>query len=349
MAMPFVPVPIPMEQGRSWVRRAASLGSVSSSSGPLGDEAIPKMRGGNARGPEGAFPTPSLECHSPVTRARLNGTSPSVEYSTSPRFHDDSSGSSWQERPITPTLLGYEVMEERAKFTVYKILVKKSQEESWVVFRRYTDFSRLNDKLKDLFPGFRFSLPPKRWFKDNYDTEFLEERQLGLQVFLQNLVTHKDTANSLAVREFLCLDDPPGPFDSLEESRAFCETLEETNYRLQKELLEKQREIEELRKTLEEKQLHIHVLEKRINGDLLSPESLESPCRLSGVGSESSVDTDIDVQSSAIEADQEMDQDNCSGIQAHRKGHAACWCGPVTGSPPPVIQVTQEPEAQPLH
>lgn len=24
---------------------------------------------------------------------------------------------------------------------------------------------------------------------------------------------------SLAVREFLCLDDPPGPFDSLEESR----------------------------------------------------------------------------------------------------------------------------------
>lgn len=24
---------------------------------------------------------------------------------------------------------------------------------------------------------------------------------------------------SIAVREFLCLDDPPGPFDSLEESR----------------------------------------------------------------------------------------------------------------------------------
>ncbi len=23
----------------------------------------------------------------------------------------------------------------------------------------------------------------------------------------------------MAVREFLCLDDPPGPFDSLEESR----------------------------------------------------------------------------------------------------------------------------------
>lgn len=136
-----------------------------------------------------------------------------------------------------------------------------------------------------MFPGFRLALPPKRWFKDNYDSDFLEDRQLGLQAFLQNLIAHKDIANwyvtitfhviashiffivkgllnneqlllnhfnshapsnhmqmlllcygakrtrkqshahlclvfaSLGVREFLCLDDPPGPFDSLEESR----------------------------------------------------------------------------------------------------------------------------------
>lgn len=106
-------------------------------------------------------------------------------------------------------------------------------------------------QLKDMFPGFRLSLPPKRWFKDNYDSDFLEDRQLGLQAFMQNLIAHKDMANwyviwlfksiiicvkrvsssqtlvfspcplffSLPVREFLCLDDPPGPFDSLEESR----------------------------------------------------------------------------------------------------------------------------------
>lgn len=30
---------------------------------------------------------------------------------------------------------------------VYKILVRKTHDESWVVFRRYTDFSRLNDKV----------------------------------------------------------------------------------------------------------------------------------------------------------------------------------------------------------
>ncbi|MGH0141922.1 UNVERIFIED_CONTAM: hypothetical protein FKN15_030846 [Acipenser sinensis] len=90
-----------------------------------------------------------------------------------------------------PTVLGYEVMEERAKFTVYKVLVRKSPEESWVVFRRYTDFSRLNDK-------------------------------------------------------------------------AFCETLEETNYRLQKELNEKQREIENLKTKMEEKQQRIDFLENGI-------------------------------------------------------------------------------------
>lgn len=104
-------------------------------------------------------------------------------------------------------------------------------------------------QLKELFPNFSPALPPKRWFKDNYDEEFLEERQIGLQTFLQNLTSHKDVISrcvswwykvwllqrwratlfdlefwislllSEAVRRFLCLIDPPSPFDSLEESR----------------------------------------------------------------------------------------------------------------------------------
>ncbi len=32
---------------------------------------------------------------------------------------------------------------------VYKVLVRKTLDESWVVFRRYTDFSRLNDKVSE--------------------------------------------------------------------------------------------------------------------------------------------------------------------------------------------------------
>lgn len=47
-------------------------------------------------------------------------------------------------------------------------------------------------------------------------------------------------------------------------AQAFCETLEESNYRLQKELLEKQKEIASLRRRLEEKEQAIVLLEKHI-------------------------------------------------------------------------------------
>lgn len=160
-----------------------------------------------------------------------------------------------------------------------------------------------------MFPGFRLALPPKRWFKDNYNADFLEDRQLGLQAFLQNLVAHKDIAHCLAVREFLCLDDPPGPFDSLEESRAFCETLEETNYRFQKELLEKQKEVESLKKLLSEKQLHIDALERRVRALCLEP---EESLHLSGTQDEQT----LKVESSALELDQEVLDEEYS---AHNK------------------------------
>ncbi|XP_075561567.1 sorting nexin-16 isoform X4 [Pelecanus crispus] len=305
MATPYVPVPIPIGSSSSSFtnrnQRSSSFGSISTSSssskGQLEDSTI--------------------------------GMDTSIEYCTQPveEIEQNTDSRSWEDRPSTPTILGYEVMEERAKFTVYKILVKRSPEESWVVFRRYTDFSRLNDKLKDMFPGFRLALPPKRWFKDNYNPDFLEDRQLGLQAFLQNLVAHKDIANCLAVREFLCLDDPPGPFDSLEESRAFCETLEETNYRLQKELLEKQREIESLRKLLSEKQLHIDAIERRIRDLSLGKMTRQ----MSGEESECSGE----VESSAVEADQgALGEDN-------KDNHEACWSGSLAENSVPEIEVAE--------
>ncbi|XP_057679960.1 sorting nexin-16 isoform X2 [Corythoichthys intestinalis] len=322
MASPFVPVPVPMDRASSSYSnklrrppRASSLGSVSSSSessSPITGSAVDKhgRRCGSShrqsrcmdRSSRSQTPPP---LGSPVMQNGENGTfERSVEYSSCPRSISapvESHQGGGEERPITPTVLGYEVMEERAKFTVYKILVRKTTDESWVIFRRYADFSRLNEKLKDMFPGFRLALPPKRWFKDNYDNDFLEDRQLGLQAFLQNLVAHKDIANCQSVREFLCLDEPPGPFDSLEESRAFCETLEESNYRLQKELLEKQKEIALLKKSLQEKDEAILLMEKQINGECVTS---QSPCGLSAQGSESSADADV--ESSAAEADQDM-------------------------------------------
>ncbi|TSS97526.1 Sorting nexin-16 [Bagarius yarrelli] len=207
----------------------------------------------------------------------------------------------WHDRPPVPTLLGYEILEERAKFTVYKILVRRAPDESWVIFRRYTDFTRLNNKLKEMFPKLRLSLPPKRRFKDNYDVNFLEERQVGLQEFLQNLVTQKDMTKCDEVRGFLCLDDPPGPFDSLDESKVYCETLEETNHRLQSELHDKQREIESLRRILAVRELQIGGLEKAKN-------SICEP--FSGVhGLHSENDAQTELRSEETRQDNITDQD----------------------------------------
>lgn len=99
-------------------------------------------------------------------------------------------------------------------------------------------------QLTELFPGFGVTLPPKRFFKDNYEEKFLEARRLGLQTFLQKLTSHKDVvcrcvlANnnpllllspfefdlfrflpSEAVETFLCAADGLSLSDSLEESR----------------------------------------------------------------------------------------------------------------------------------
>ncbi|XP_036120275.1 sorting nexin-16 [Molossus molossus] len=291
MATPYVPVPMPIGSSASGFttnrnQRSSSFGSISTSSnsskGHLEDSHVGNVKQTDVHHQTGST---SSVCSSPLLRTKFTNADSCIEYSTRPRDSEEENPETenLEDRPSTPTILGYEVMEERAKFTVYKIQVKKNPEESWVVFRRYTDFSRLNDKLKEMFPGFRLALPPKRWFKDNYNADFLEDRKLGLQAFLQNLVAHKDIAHCLAVREFLCLDDPPGPFDSLEESRAFCETLEDTNYRFQKELLEKQKEVDSLRKLLSEKQLRIDTLESRIRALCSHP---EEALRLSEPGGE---------------------------------------------------------------
>ncbi|XP_016054403.1 PREDICTED: sorting nexin-16 [Miniopterus natalensis] len=307
MATPYVPVPMPIGSSASSFttnrnQRTASFGSISTSSnsskGQLEDSHVGNVKQTGVPDPVDSVSSVSS---SPLLRTKFTNADSCLEYSARPRESEEENTETdnSEDRPSTPTILGYEVMEERAKFTVYKIQVKKNPEDSWVVFRRYTDFSRLNDKLKEMFPGFRLALPPKRWFKDNYNADFLEDRKLGLQAFLQNLVAHKDIAHCLAVREFLCLDDPPGPFDSLEESRAFCETLEDTNYRFQKELLEKQKEVESLKKLLGEKQLRIDALESRLRALCSDP---EESLHLSGTEG----DHVLKVEAPALEADPEV-------------------------------------------
>ncbi|XP_031558781.1 sorting nexin-16-like [Actinia tenebrosa] len=150
---------------------------------------------------------------------------------------------------IRAPIVGYEVVDRREKFTVYKVHVK-DRDRTWFVFRRYTDFVRLNERLENAFRGFHFTLPSKRWLKNNFDPEFIEERARGLQFFLDNVMHHTTISRSDIVKQFLCLDDPPGPYDSLEESRAYCQHLEDEIENLKEQLREAASELSATRSQL---------------------------------------------------------------------------------------------------
>ncbi|XP_005092513.2 sorting nexin-16 [Aplysia californica] len=163
-------------------------------------------------------------------------------------------------------IIGHETMEARSKFTVYKIHVMVEEDDvGWFIFRRYSDFVHLNDQLKPLFPNVRLTLPPKRWFRSNFDVDFLEERREGLQGFLDNVTGHRDLCNSSPVRDFFCFDDPPGPHDSLEESRAQCECMEEMVYLLRRELADKDTELDLAREELELYKSQVQLLTSRLS------------------------------------------------------------------------------------
>jgi hypothetical protein len=81
----------------------------------------------------------------------------------------------------------------------------------WYVYRRFTDFQRLNDKLRLRYPHLDYlSLPSKSIFDMNvFNPVFIEKRQLGLQLYLNQLMSNKILLKESSVRQFLCIDEPP--------------------------------------------------------------------------------------------------------------------------------------------
>lgn len=146
-------------------------------------------------------------------------------------------------------IVGYEVMEERARFTIYKLKVEDDKrDQSWLVFRRYTDFVRLYNRIKNEHPNIILPLPGKRWFRDNFETAFLEERVRGLQIFV-NAILHK-LPNNTVVREFFCLDEPPQVFSYQPEVQAVYGALEDSITTLKVQLKQKDATIMHLQKRL---------------------------------------------------------------------------------------------------
>ncbi|KAJ8931215.1 hypothetical protein NQ314_015912 [Rhamnusium bicolor] len=122
-------------------------------------------------------------------------------------------------------IVGYEIMEERARFTVYKLRI-----ENKVTVIRH--------------------LPKKRWLKNNFDPIFLEERGNGLQTLVNAILSTPDLVATQEIQDFFCLNEPPAFTEANEESRAIFETLEETISDLKQQLREKESLIESLQTNL---------------------------------------------------------------------------------------------------
>lgn len=126
-------------------------------------------------------------------------------------------------------IIGYEVMEERSRFTIFKLRIENYEKNNfWMVLRRFTDFTRLHTKLKTMFPTVNLALPKKKWFGNNFNSGFLDTRIAGLQTFINTILGDPNMRRSPIVREFFCLDDPPLYSESMEECKAIFEAQEET-------------------------------------------------------------------------------------------------------------------------
>ncbi|XP_053622536.1 sorting nexin-16 [Plodia interpunctella] len=151
-------------------------------------------------------------------------------------------------------IIGYEVMEERAKFTIYKLKVEDDKrDQSWLVFRRYTDFVRLYSRLKAELPTMMLPLPGKRWFRDNFEPAFLEERVRGLQIFVNALLSK--LPNHPVIREFFCLDEPPQVFTYQPEVQAVYGALEDSITTLKMKIKQKDVTIMNLQKRIAQLEL----------------------------------------------------------------------------------------------
>jgi len=91
----------------------------------------------------------------------------------------------------------------KKKVTMYKIEVKrweKGKYTSWAIWRRYSQFDKLNDKLQKAHAA-TGSLPPKDL--DKFNPSVIEARVKGLDRYLQLLLDVRSTFRHDAVVAFL--------------------------------------------------------------------------------------------------------------------------------------------------
>jgi hypothetical protein len=99
-----------------------------------------------------------------------------------------------------------EVKTDSKPYTLYLIHVEKTNERSWCVKKRYSEFDALYKMLSKKFPPHLVpQLPPKLVF-GNFNQENISKRKKGLQQFLEGLSQRPDLMATSTVQQFLEVD-----------------------------------------------------------------------------------------------------------------------------------------------
>lgn len=88
------------------------------------------------------------------------------------------------------------------RYTAYKVVVKRKGGDL-TLYKRYSEFLMMHEKLTKMFPKLDLKLPAKRRLGNNFDPTFIQERKKGLHVYLRQVVSKPEIVNSPPVREFL--------------------------------------------------------------------------------------------------------------------------------------------------
>ena len=96
----------------------------------------------------------------------------------------------------------------QGEFTEYHIKVSSSRGESWLIRRRYREFRDLHDHLKLKYGENLPQIPGKRLW-GNQDPSFVQERQEGLQRYLDGVLALEPDCSTKYLRRFLEIRDQP--------------------------------------------------------------------------------------------------------------------------------------------
>eukprot|EP00455_Lapot_gusevi_P048895 TRINITY_DN6834_c0_g1_i1.p1 TRINITY_DN6834_c0_g1~~TRINITY_DN6834_c0_g1_i1.p1 ORF type:complete len:565 (-),score=150.14 TRINITY_DN6834_c0_g1_i1:301-1995(-) len=120
--------------------------------------------------------------------------------------------------PLTISVPSTRNSEGENPFTLYIVLVKWGENNSWTVSRRFQQFSDLDTalakKTQSLPP-----LPKKTWFK-SLDPSFIQTRRLELEAYLRTLLQSRMIVNSVEFKSFIELSqNVPGLITHLPSER----------------------------------------------------------------------------------------------------------------------------------